>query len=312
MRSRLLLPGALCILLSCSQKPAPITLHGAHEGAGSTGAHIVMAGDTLGNIAGHYNITARDIAMFNQIPAPFTLKPGQRLKLPPPREYRVRHFDNLYIVSRLFGVSTSEIARQNNLAAPYALREGQILRMPPLDRPMAMAVAQNPSYAASPGISAPVERVAMAEPIAPRPVNDWQSQPSPITAQTPPRSGAFLTPVNGPVISSYGPSSNGLHNDGINFQAPAGAPVMAAENGVVVYAGNDLKGSGNLVLLRHEDGWVTAYAHMDSIVAQRGAVVRKGQEIGRVGATGSVDQPQLHFEIRRGVEAVDPQKHLDI
>jgi murein DD-endopeptidase MepM/ murein hydrolase activator NlpD len=306
VRSLTLFLGALLVCTSCSKEPslAPVTLYGATEGAGSTGAHIVMEGDTLGDIAARYNIAPQDIAIYNNLPAPFNLRQGLRLKLPHAQDYKVRRFDNLYSVSRMFGVSTSEIARQNNLSPPYALEEGQVLKMPPLLRQQIAAPADYSSSYASPaesGVPAPVERVALAEPVAPR---NWQA---------PPRSSSrFLRPVNGSVVSGYGPKDNGLHNDGINFGAPAGTPVLAAENGVIVYAGNELKGFGNLVLIKHGDGWVTAYAHMDSFGVQRGDTISRGQPIGSVGSTGSVDAPQLHFEIRRGTEAVDPQKYLDI
>jgi murein DD-endopeptidase MepM/ murein hydrolase activator NlpD len=120
----------------------------------------------------------------------------------------------------------------------------------------------------------------------------------------------FLTPVRGQVIANFGSDANGLHNDGINIAASAGTPVQAAEAGTVVYAGNELAGFGNLVLIRHAGGWVTAYGHMASIGVQRGAAVAKGQAIGAVGQTGSVTSPQLHFEVRQGSKPVDPAPYL--
>lgn len=101
-----------------------------------------------------------------------------------------------------------------------------------------------------------------------------------------------------------------MHNDGINIAASRGAPIRAAENGVVVYAGNELRGFGNLLLLRHADGWMTAYAHADEILVARGDQVKRGEVIGRVGSTGNVASPQIHFEIRRGSRAVNPRDHL--
>ena len=129
----------------------------------------------------------------------------------------------------------------------------------------------------------------------------------------PPRSGrTFSWPVRGRVLSTFGPKADGLHNDGINIAARAGAPVVAAENGVVVYAGNELKGFGNLLLVRHADGWMTAYAHLDKALVKKGQKVTRGQAIGTVGSTGGVSQPQLHFEIRKGTQAVDPAKFLSV
>jgi len=120
----------------------------------------------------------------------------------------------------------------------------------------------------------------------------------------------FLWPVTGKVVSEFGPLADGLHNDGINIAAPRGTPVRAAENGVVVYAGNELRGFGNMLLIRHADGFVTAYAHNESLLVARGDTVERGQIIARVGSSGNVDSPQLHFEIRVGTDAVDPREYL--
>jgi murein DD-endopeptidase MepM/ murein hydrolase activator NlpD len=122
--------------------------------------------------------------------------------------------------------------------------------------------------------------------------------------------GHFVWPLNGRVISTFGSVGNGERNDGINIAAKMGEPIHAAAGGTVTYAGNELKGYGNLILIRHDDGYVTAYAHAQSIGVNRGDRVEKGQVIGLAGATGDVDSPQLHFEIRRGVEPVDPKPLL--
>jgi murein DD-endopeptidase MepM/ murein hydrolase activator NlpD len=126
-----------------------------------------------------------------------------------------------------------------------------------------------------------------------------------------PRGGErFLWPVKGKVISSFGPKKGGLNNDGINIAAPEGASVVAADNGVVAYAGNELRGFGNLLLIRHADGWVTAYAHNEKLLVKRGEKVKRGQTVAQIGRTGNVSAPQLHFEIRRGTDPVDPLKYL--
>jgi murein DD-endopeptidase MepM/ murein hydrolase activator NlpD len=122
--------------------------------------------------------------------------------------------------------------------------------------------------------------------------------------------GPFVWPVQGKVISTFGSSTDGMKNDGINIAAPAGSPVVAAADGVVAYAGNELRGFGNMILIRHEGGYVTAYAHNDSLLVKKGEKVKRGQTIARVGATGAVFGPQLHFEIRKGTEPVDPMTYL--
>ncbi|HEX4570693.1 MAG TPA: LysM peptidoglycan-binding domain-containing M23 family metallopeptidase, partial [Dongiaceae bacterium] len=138
-----------------------------------------------------------------------------------------------------------------------------------------------------------------------------QPAPTPENVTPPPRhSGKFLWPVNGKVVSLFGVKEGGQHNDGINIAAPLGTPVHAADNGVVAYAGNELRGFGNLLLIRHADGWVSAYAHCDALLVKRGDQVKRGQVIARVGQTGAVSSPQLHFELRKAGTAVDPTSEL--
>ena len=116
--------------------------------------------------------------------------------------------------------------------------------------------------------------------------------------------------MRGKILSGYGSKTNGLCNDGINIKATKGSAVLAAENGLVAYAGNEVKGMGNLVIIQHSDGWMTVYAHMESMSVRRGHKVSVGQKIGTVGTSGKVDQPQLHFEIRKGTRAYNPINYL--
>ena len=122
---------------------------------------------------------------------------------------------------------------------------------------------------------------------------------------------SFRWPVRGRVIAGFGPKPNGQQNDGINVAVPEGTPVKAAEDGVVAYAGNELKGYGNLVLVRHSNGFVTAYAHASELMVKRGDTVKRGQVIAKAGQTGNVTAPQLHFEIRKGSTPVDPTQYLN-
>lgn len=293
-----------------TQRPAPVTYYGADKGAGSSGIHNVLPGDTLWSISQRYNIAMQDLVVSNNLRAPFVLNAGQRITLPPPREYRVKAGDTLYSISRLFDVSTSEIAKRNSMYAPYTIQPGQKVLLPSTNRShtapsqmrVVMSSERNPSLsqtATSPQVQQKTtQRVSVPQ--------------TKITAKTPKRSsGKFHKPVSGKVISSYGPKKDGLHNDGINIAAPRGTPVVAAENGVVVYAGDALKGSGNLVLLRHDNGWMSAYAHLEKITVTRGQVMNRGTSLGTVGSTGSVDRPQLHFELRRGTNAVNPKRYIE-
>lgn len=120
----------------------------------------------------------------------------------------------------------------------------------------------------------------------------------------------FIWPVRGQMLSSFGPKSGGMRNDGINVGAPRGTPVVAADGGVIAYAGSDIPGYGNVVLIRHADGWMTTYAHLERIYVQREGAVKKGDMLGTVGTSGGLSTPQLHFEIRQGSQALDPEGHL--
>jgi murein DD-endopeptidase MepM/ murein hydrolase activator NlpD len=151
----------------------------------------------------------------------------------------------------------------------------------------------------------PPTQTAQIEPPAPaKPVPDGDPLPA-LRPDSP-----FIWPVDGKVVSRFGPAKDNQRNDGINIAAPVGAPVKASAPGTVAYAGNELRGFGNMVLLRHADGWVTAYAHNSSLLVEKGDTVGQGQTIARVGSSGNVDTPQLHFELRKGTKAVDPLKVL--
>ena len=158
----------------------------------------------------------------------------------------------------------------------------------------------------------------MAAPVAPpleEPSAGAETQvavipPSQLPDPAPRATARFAWPLPGKIIANFGPAGGGLHNDGINIAATLGTQVRAADNGVVAYAGNELRGFGNLLLIKHADGWTTAYAHNDKLLVQRGDTVTQGQVIATVGRTGNVDSPQLHFEVRKGTQAMNPIEFL--
>jgi murein DD-endopeptidase MepM/ murein hydrolase activator NlpD len=133
---------------------------------------------------------------------------------------------------------------------------------------------------------------------------------APMTRAPDPNAPVFAWPASGPVISEFGAASNGERNDGINISIPMDTPIHAAASGTVTYSGNELKTYGNLILIRHEDGYVTAYAHADKILVIKGQAVTRGQVIGYSGSSGDVPSPQLHFEIRHDTHPVDPKALL--
>ncbi len=274
------------------------------------GKHQVLRGDTVYAVSRRYGVPVRALIVANDLKPPYTLRVGETVRVPTPRVHQVARGETLYAIGRRYEVSVNELVRLNGLAPPYGINADDTLLLPEAVDPNLAAVPPPPKDKPDPDPDSdgtPGDNPDSTAAITPKPkkvVNAAIPQP-------PERSsGRFLWPLKGTVISGFGPKGKGLHNDGINIASPRGTPVMAAENGVVAYAGNELQGFGNLVLLQHADGYMTAYAHADTLLVERGATVQRGQIIARVGSSGSVDTPQLHFEIRRGRRPVDPARYL--
>jgi murein DD-endopeptidase MepM/ murein hydrolase activator NlpD len=380
--------GGALLLAGCNQSgrppdivvaPVPTTSATAETAPTMAGDYTVVPGDTVHGVASRFQVPIRSLIDSNGLQPPFSLTPGQQLRIPDQRVHVVAPGETLQEISRRYGVDSSTLVRMNAIEPPYAVVVGQSLVLPAPVEPMALAAA--PSASAEPAAvetTVPAESVSVptptgstggldappvllpgtsgedgapppkpdeteaatdtdadlttdpassgavdpgTEPVQPDPTETEPTASEPGTTQTAAvdpmliepaarSSGTFLWPVNGKVVSEFGAAADGLHNDGINIAAPRGTPVRAAENGVVVYSGNELRGFGNLLLVRHADGFVSAYAHNESLLVERGATVERGQTIARVGSSGSVTSPQLHFELRRGTDAVDPREYL--
>jgi murein DD-endopeptidase MepM/ murein hydrolase activator NlpD len=321
------------MVTACSQPAtnARSYQYGGILSAGSSlGLHSMRNGETLWTVAKAYNVDLRDMLDLNRLSAPYSVHVGQRIQIPAPANYTVKGSDTLYKVSRMFDTTTTDLARLNNIKAPYRLVTGQNLRLPPRNaQPSIVAKAYAPSqqpFATPIPATTHIEReVLKPEQQASRQeVLVSSSKPTPLPPGNPeiesariepqPMAGKvnFIKPVAGQVISGYGPKEDGLHNDGINIKAAKGDAVRAAEQGIVVYQGNQIGGYGNMVLIRHSNGYLTAYAHMAKILVHKGDKVKRGQSIGTVGSSGSVKSPQLHFEIRRGRDAIDPKTLIRI
>lgn len=285
----------------------------------------VYPGDTLYAVARRCDVSVRDLIEANALRPPYMLEPGTTIRMPGSGAvYTVAKGDTLSVLARRFGVDFGTLARLNGKQPPYTIFVGETLKVPgahapkPATETIALASPNagriEPSGRPGPALSTPSPTVT--EPSRPRPSPAPQTaSPQPSPPDLPPEPAAlagrgFAWPIKGEVVSEFGPIAKGQHNDGLNIAAPKGTGVQAAENGVVVYSGNELKGFGNLLLVKHADGWMTAYAHNDKLLVKKGETVTRGQTIATVGATGNVDSPQLHFEIRKGTEAVDPRKYL--
>jgi len=212
--------------------------------------------------------------------------------------------ETLNSIARHYHKPVAELARANKISPYTMVWVGERIVIPGAGvRPR--AEAPKPEHREVAAEESP-HSAWNATPVAPPP------HQSPVKAAQPVGGlPTFGWPVRGRIIASFGPSPNGLQNDGIDVSVPQGTPIKAAEDGVVAYAGNELKGYGNLVLIRHGDGFVTAYAHASEILVKRGEAVKRGQVIAKAGETGNVKTPELHFEIRKGATPVDPAQFLN-
>jgi murein DD-endopeptidase MepM/ murein hydrolase activator NlpD len=243
--------------------------------------HVVAPGETLYAIARKYKMPVAELARLNNIPPHTKVKLGDRISVPASRATARAHEPKV-------------VAQPKTLSAPARDKAAAKTSALPKAQPKA-----GPELASA----RPIETASVATPAeAPPATNSVRAGNSSLS---------FRWPAKGRIIAGFGPKTNGQTNDGINIALPEGTPVKAAEDGVVAYAGNELKGYGNLVLIRHADGYVTAYAHTKELMVKRGDPIKRGQTIARSGQTGNVDAPQLHFEIRKGPAPIDPMPHLN-
>jgi len=253
------------------------------------------------------------------VPSTAPVGPPRTALAPTTSVHVVAPGETLHSIARLYGKPVLALAKANNIPPDTMVKIGERIVIPDVRA----ASAPTPPAPVGPRAEAPAAAAAapagpnlataesphsarLATPVAP------SGQESAVkTAEPAGALPSFRWPVRGRVIAGFGPKPNGLQNDGINLAVPEGTPVKAAEDGVVAYAGNELKGYGNLVLVRHSNGFVTAYAHASEILVKRGDTVKRGQVIAKSGQTGNVTAPQLHFEIRKGATPVDPSQYLN-
>ena len=319
----------------------PHSIAAVHPAHGTT--IIVGTSDTLEILARRYNVTPAAILQANGYRGPRVLSPGQQLIIPRPGAvvaaapvmsapasrpvvaaaasvHVVNHGDTLMSIARRNHISAGELARANGLDAAAKLKIGMKLNVPVKASAAVVPVAQPVVAQAAPVSVPPATKVAAITTDSQQKARLAQTsnvEEAP-AAETPVKAAeatgalpTFRWPVRGKVIAGYGAKTNGKSNDGINLAVPEGTPVKAAEDGVVAYSGNELKGYGNLVLVRHANGYVTAYAHASELLVKRGDTIKRGQIIAKSGQSGEVGSPQLHFEIRKGSNPVDPLQFLN-
>jgi murein DD-endopeptidase MepM/ murein hydrolase activator NlpD len=305
----------------------------------------VQEGDTLYAISKRHGVSLAALIDVNGLGHGATIKPGQHLVLPagaapvkalaepsaPGRSPLVRAAispsaatpvqaagwegrhtlkagESLYGIARQHGVALAELQRVNGITEPTRVRAGTVLSVPgsaPAEAAPPRVVPGTPGSVSQPRLLNPPAREEKPA------TTDRGSDATEVAAEPSSAADRFRWPARGRVIASFGKRPDGTHSDGINIAVPQGTEIHAAESGRVAYAGNELKGYGNLVLIRHGNGWVSAYAHADQILVKRDDVVRRGQVIATAGKTGTVDQPQLHFELRQGAKPIDPLPHME-
>ena len=233
-----------------------------------------------------------------------------------PGEYAVSQGDSLYKIAKKHGVSVDALKQANGLADGH-LKIGQPLKIPAAGVQTASAPKVDPIQTSAAGQSAKLVKPAIAQeakaaPSAPK--NDAVTAEAEQDGSAAPNATGISKlrwPVRGRTLTGYGQRDAGVVNDGIDISAPAGTPIKAAENGVVIYAGSGLKEFGNTVLVRHADGLVTVYGHANELKVKRGQTIKRGEELATTGMTGNAKAPMLHFEVRKNSAPVNPASYLE-
>jgi murein DD-endopeptidase MepM/ murein hydrolase activator NlpD len=321
------------ILVACSDgpsAPAPVYLRGAAPTAANgpppwreNKVVIVRHGETLSDIAHANHVPERALIAANNLKPPYELRPGARLVIPdrgtPPMQQAMLP-PAPPPAAALYPAPPPQTAAA---PPPYPTNSPQAVTAQPSPAvvpPIAAATTPTqppspPSAAQAPPNIVPLDPATTASAPPPMPARNpaaalpQPGEPPPTVAAEAP-GGRFPWPVHGRILASYGSANGGARNEGINIAAPLGTPVRSIDSGTVAYVGNEVKGYGNLVLVKHANGWISAYAHLDDVTVKKGDQVSAGEVIAKVGDTGGVGEPQLHFELRRGKKPVDPREFL--
>jgi murein DD-endopeptidase MepM/ murein hydrolase activator NlpD len=236
--------------------------------------------------------------------------------------YVVKDKDTVESLSQRYGVPVQTIVDRNKLQQPYTLRAGQSLELPGARFVPDATGGPTTATATAPG---PVKRESLTPPAQGEPPRSAApaaaaGQPTPlspaaaessVTVPATPPPPRFAWPLKGKILAPYGTAAGGQKNDGIDIQAETGAPVKAADGGTVIYAGSDVAHLGNLLLVQHAGGYITAYGNNEALLVKKGDTVKKGQAIAKAGNSGGATSPRLHFEVRRGgSRTIDPMTVL--
>jgi murein DD-endopeptidase MepM/ murein hydrolase activator NlpD len=323
-------------------EPAPVYMKGGMAGGAADAAPLapqrrdvrltVRPGQSLRGVAHAYHVPERTIIAANHLSGPYKLKIGQALLVPGAAEAPVQQAmvppKTVYEVPSVreaplpvtpaarplaaapVPLSPAPVAAAPTPTTPPPIRDIISLDDPPPAPPKAIAFPDPLSAQRSAQPVSPPVASAPPQTPPPGPSAAEEARAEEARQASAMHGGRYSWPVRGRILATYGVAAGGAHNDGINIAAAKGAPIAAIDGGVVAYAGNELRGYGNLVLIKHPSGFISAYAHCEELLVKQGEKVNRGQVIAKVGATGGVSEPQLHFELRRGKRAVDPREFL--
>ena len=238
----------------------------------------IITGDTIKSISKRYSVSIREIIKFNKLQSPYILKPGKAILLPKPKKYKIKKGDTLFKIAECSLITVEDLKQRNKKLNEKRLIIGKVIKAPYFANVKNCKKFKNKT-----------KKKILKKPTIER---------------------IFKWPISGKVIATFGLKSSGRRNDGINIKAPQGSPVRVAKSGTVIYRGNELPAWGNLILVKHKNGWTTAYAHLEKFFVKVGTELKTGDILGAIGKTGNVDDYQLHFQVRKNSKPVDPLRFL--
>ena len=310
------------LLAACSNAPLQVMA------PSSKALHTVADRENVYAISRRYFVSTRDIIRANDLRPPYRLHVGQRLHIPRLRVHTIVKGDTLGGIVETYQVSLYALARLNRLKPPYRIIQGKKLQIPSsqyrktLVPKVAEKSAPEAKLTLKPQSQPTLQDLKIVKALQ-HTSTTWVAERSKTPAKmlvkkakktsskpTIQSSGQMIWPLRGKVVSRFGSKSQGMRNDGINISAKVGSAVKAVDHGMVVYSGDKLSGFGWILVIRHDNGLMSAYAHNEALLVKRGDQVRQGQVIARSGKSGNVTSGQLHFEIRQGSRPVDPLRHL--
>ena len=267
----------------------------------ASGFITVQKGDTLYSLVNRYDVTPYKLISQNDLKVPFELSEGQVLKIVPRNTHIVRLGDSLFSISKKYSVNQFEIAQLNELEEPYELQVGQILQLPE-SKDFSVFLMETPEEQVLAIEIEPETRAVILNEQNLAGVTERKFFVAPKLAA----GDQFNWPLSGQVINRFGPAERGIHNDGVDIVTNFGADIQTTAPGTVAYIGTGLKSFGTLILVKHDGGMISAYAHLSEVLVKEGDILSSGQVIGKVGQTGRVEKPTLHFEIRQNRTPIDP------